>query len=78
MTNYELIRSTSKEELAVFLAQITFGANDYPNHIEDIYKWLDAEVENYSKNISPKEGLEIITNTYFRSDNTSKLKGENK
>lgn len=76
MTNYELMRTISKEELSVLLAQITFGANDYPNYIKDIYKWLDAEAEYYSKTTNPKEGLERITNIYFKNDNIFEPKGE--
>ena len=68
MTNYELIYKLSKEEMAVFLAQITGDANDYPRYIKDIYEWLDKKAKCWNETVEPEEALKHIANEFFKKE----------
>lgn len=56
MTNFELYKS-SKYKLALLLAVVEVGANDFPNEIDKWCEWLNKE---YDPLYSAYENDEII------------------
>ena len=68
MTNYELIHNIPKQGLAVILAQIDAGPNDYPMVVETWYDWLGREAHSYDKSMTTIEEVMEIAGEYDLED----------
>ena len=64
MTNYELIHNIPKQGLAVLLAQIDLGPNDYPMGVDMWYDWLGQEAHSYDKSMTIIEEVMEIAEEY--------------